>query len=318
MVTINYEPLEHLPYLDESISPEERAHVEQLIRIELANQFANQNLNNINFHPQQPSVATQLPNGVNNTITGSSVIHRDSTPVAIVPIASDTNIITNHDNLTSTPTIAIVPSTTNNNEINNHSDESQVTPAIGGSIVNNDIISPLHESQALHPLVDQLLPLSTNINRLSPSPLINQEIERYEQEMQDEDLDEDLEEENEFHIIKNGIDSSRYSNPQTTDQLYTSLSYGQLQERNLQMLLNNYQDLSHLNQQQLEQLQSLQQDYVINVNSKRVKIDDINQIRKKQSVDYKQIDNYLHDKWKDGIKNVVELGVEGSRLEENL
>ena len=41
MVTINYEPLEHLPHIDENISPEERSHVEQLIRLELANQFNN-------------------------------------------------------------------------------------------------------------------------------------------------------------------------------------------------------------------------------------------------------------------------------------
>ena len=39
MVSIGYEPVEHLPYIAENISPEERANVEQLLRLELANQF---------------------------------------------------------------------------------------------------------------------------------------------------------------------------------------------------------------------------------------------------------------------------------------
>ncbi|CCG22268.1 hypothetical protein CORT_0B05600 [Candida orthopsilosis Co 90-125] len=39
MVSMGYEPVEHLPYICENISPEERANVEQLIRLELANQF---------------------------------------------------------------------------------------------------------------------------------------------------------------------------------------------------------------------------------------------------------------------------------------
>ncbi|CAX43891.1 conserved hypothetical protein [Candida dubliniensis CD36] len=51
MVTINYEPLEHLPHIDENISPEERSHVEQLIRLELANQF-NNNIQHITHNDQ--------------------------------------------------------------------------------------------------------------------------------------------------------------------------------------------------------------------------------------------------------------------------
>ncbi|EGW33115.1 uncharacterized protein SPAPADRAFT_60427 [Spathaspora passalidarum NRRL Y-27907] len=49
MVTINFEPLEHLPYIAEHISPEERAHVEQLIAMELSNQF-NNNVTNMVEH----------------------------------------------------------------------------------------------------------------------------------------------------------------------------------------------------------------------------------------------------------------------------
>ncbi|KAI3406275.2 hypothetical protein KGF56_000755 [Candida oxycetoniae] len=49
MVTIDYEPLTHLKYIDEYVGPEERAHVEQLVRLELASQF-NANINNLTNH----------------------------------------------------------------------------------------------------------------------------------------------------------------------------------------------------------------------------------------------------------------------------
>ncbi|KAK6454510.1 uncharacterized protein RJT20DRAFT_136863 [Scheffersomyces xylosifermentans] len=246
MVTINYEPLEHLPYLDESISAEERSHVEQLIRVELANQFSNQNLNNINFHPHQ----------------------------------------------------------------NNNNAANVATP--------------------MHPLVDQILPLPTPLNsRLSPTPLLNQEIERYEQEQWDEDDDDE-----EAHkIMDRGIDLSKYSEfirspssyePQEGsssddihyNNLYTTLSYASLQERNIALLMNNNQELMHLHQQHLQELNEIKEDYEVNVHSKRKKIEDVNVIRKKrQVVDFKPVNDYLNERWKDGIKSVVDLGIEASRMD---
>ncbi|CAI5757687.1 unnamed protein product [Candida verbasci] len=73
MVTINYEPVEHLPYIDNNISPEERANVEQLIRLELANQF-NTNMTNFTNHRQNNTIETDsniendiiIPNNLEN------------------------------------------------------------------------------------------------------------------------------------------------------------------------------------------------------------------------------------------------------------
>ncbi|KAK6464063.1 hypothetical protein DFJ63DRAFT_311360 [Scheffersomyces coipomensis] len=353
MVTINYEPLEHLPYLDASISPEERAHVEQLIRIELTNQFANQNLNNINFHPPQPQQPTQpsQPSQLQPQPQPPQVqvqVQPQSQPIEQSILSPSLEASSQRD---VTPTIIVTQNDIPNRPliINNNSSHSSITQTGLDDIHNhhsttplnssstNEIISPLNDQQQqqppLHPLVDHLLPLSTTMHRLSPSPLINEEIERYELEFEDEDFDEDIEGEDDFHIIKNGIDLSRYnvsegssssSNNSGSNQipsvseLYTSLSYQQLTERNLRILLENNEDLSQFNNDQLQNLQSLQQDYVINVNSKRVKLDDINQIRKRKQMEFGTVNNYLQTKWKDGIKNVVELGIESSRIEENL
>ncbi|KAK7681288.1 hypothetical protein QCA50_015675 [Cerrena zonata] len=155
MVIINYEPLEHLPYIDEPITEQERHNVEQLLRLELAN---NEN---------------------------------------------------------------------------------------GG------------DSNGLHPLVNEVIPLP-NPNRSTPSPLLMQEIERYEQE---EDTDDEQE------------PDRRLSND--------------------------------LKEDQHEQL-----------TRKRQQIEDINVIRKKrQVVDFKPVNDYLNDRWKDGIKSVVDLGIESARMD---
>ncbi|ABN66867.1 predicted protein [Scheffersomyces stipitis CBS 6054] len=255
MVTINYEPLEHLPYLDESISPEERSHVEQLIRVELTNQFSNQNLNNINFHPN--------------------------------PANAESNI----------------------NNINTHnSNASRQNP--------------------LHPMVDQILPLpQPSALRLSPSPLLNQEIERYEQE-QLEEFDDDDETALPANVIHGGIDMNRYADfikegssssggsEVDRNNLYTTLSYAGLQERNLALLLNNNHELMRLHQQHLQELGNVKEDYTVNLNSKRQMVDEVNVIRKKrQVVNFKPVNDYLNEKWKEGIKSVVDLGIEATRMD---
>ena len=60
MVSMGYEPVEHLPHISKNISPEERANVEQLVRLELASQF------NSNFTTLTTTATTVSPLGVSN------------------------------------------------------------------------------------------------------------------------------------------------------------------------------------------------------------------------------------------------------------
>ncbi|KAG5421586.1 hypothetical protein I9W82_000677 [Candida metapsilosis] len=57
---MGYEPVEHLPHISKNISPEERANVEQLVRLELASQF------NSNFTTLTTTATTVSPLGVSN------------------------------------------------------------------------------------------------------------------------------------------------------------------------------------------------------------------------------------------------------------
>ena len=85
MVTINYEPLEHLKYIDENVSPEERAHVEQLIRLELARQF-NHNMDNLTNHPNDLHTNTSntgINNRSNNRINDVSSIPQNTSELVI-------------------------------------------------------------------------------------------------------------------------------------------------------------------------------------------------------------------------------------------
>ncbi|CAK9438270.1 uncharacterized protein LODBEIA_P25040 [Lodderomyces beijingensis] len=74
MVTINYEPVEHLRYIDDNVSPEERAHVEQLIRMELAGQF-NANINNIANHNTSNAADEQVPLPQNELVPNHLPLH---------------------------------------------------------------------------------------------------------------------------------------------------------------------------------------------------------------------------------------------------
>ncbi|KAI5958225.1 hypothetical protein KGF57_002580 [Candida theae] len=94
MVSMGYEPVEHLPYIYHNISPEERANVEQLIRLELASQF-NSNFNTLTA-PNALSIANNdgssetLPRGgplqqrlaVNGHILPTHHLGEETLPVA--------------------------------------------------------------------------------------------------------------------------------------------------------------------------------------------------------------------------------------------
>lgn len=176
-------------------------------------------------------------------------------------------------------------------------------------------------NNALHPLVDQMLPLRDDNERNLSRPLLMQEIERYEQEQDDEDIDE-----SNARIIQDGIDMRKYSEFTSTnesggedirhDNLYATLSYSSLQNRNLSLLSQNEEQLEGLQEHHLKDLETIEDEYRQDLKKKRQRIEELNVYRKRrQVVDFKPVNDYLNDRWKDGLKSVVELGIEAKRMD---
>lgn len=214
---------------------------------------------------------------------------------------------------------------------NNHPVESAPESATTDNDIDVSGALGVPEGSPLHPLVDQILPLPSGPRHLSPSPMLTHEIERYEEEDDELDLDD------EPKILHGGIDTSRYSEfvsaPENSNfdesikqsnsndtinynDIYTTLSYASLQERNLELVLRNYLDLSVNQQQHLQELTQMREDFSDNLNQKRRLVDQVNVVRKKrQLVDFKPVNDYLNERWRDGIKSVVDLGIEAARMD---
>mmetsp|Transcript_1751 Transcript_1751/g.1901 ORF Transcript_1751/g.1901 Transcript_1751/m.1901 type:complete len:223 (-) Transcript_1751:705-1373(-) len=189
-------------------------------------------------------------------------------------------------------------------------------------LVINELETQTNQSNnELHPLVEQMLPLRDNNENNMSKPLLIQEIERYEQEQDDEDIDETS-----AKILQDGIDMSKYSEFTTTnasgrediryDNLYATLSYSLLQNRDLSLLSQNEQQLIQLQEHHISDLETIEEEYRQDLSKKRQRIEEINVLRKRrQVVDFKPVNDYLNDRWKDGIKSVVELGIEAKRMD---
>ncbi|RCK67176.1 hypothetical protein Cantr_02663 [Candida viswanathii] len=232
MVTINYEPLEHLPYIDENISPEERSNVENLISLELANQF-NNNVNTITHNASLQQQQEQLP----------------------------------------------IPAT-------------------------------------LHPLVDQLLPLHSNLQQRST--IMDMTLQHYDEESDDED-DEgiDLDKYTQFNITSpledQGASSSSSSAAGNIDytNLYTTLGHSSLQQRNLELLIQNRNDLHQLQQQELARLDELNNELTKNISNKRSMIDDASTTRKRRQLnEYQPAQQHLEHQWRESINATIESTIE--------
>lgn len=101
-----------------------------------------------------------------------------------------------------------------------------------------------------------------------------------------------------------GIDMSRYE-----DNL-EALYYTNNHYRNLSMILSNQTNST----QHQELIDNMEHELNDTMDKKRKMIDDINMMRnKRQTIDFKPINDYLSDRWKDGIKSIVDLSVEASK-----
>lgn len=181
------------------------------------------------------------------------------------------------------------------------------------------------DPNVLHPRVDQILPMSNNhLTTPETTPRLLQEIERYEEEHIEDTHEEMLENNNHGlpQIVRGGIDMSRYSeftdsNGQIQyDNLYSTLSYAILQGRNLDMVSDHQEDLLRAQQLHLQNLQGVQAQVESTLERKRERVDEVNEQRKRrQLVDFKPVNDYLQERWKDGIRSVIDLGIEAGKLD---
>lgn len=195
--------------------------------------------------------------------------------------------------------------------------------------INSNNTNP-GQNNPIHPLVEQILPLSasgfhhSDNFASSPSPMLLHEIERYEEENGSSGLHAGN---SPYYgtLLNGGVDMTRYSEFTNEDgeeaeedninyhRLYTTLSYSALQNRNLDISSSASvtDDLITIQQNHLRFAQKIENGLETEVNKKRERIDEINRERKRRQVEeFKPVNDYLQERWKDGIKNVVELGIE--------
>lgn len=188
-------------------------------------------------------------------------------------------------------------------------------PATAASVSRATSPNSEHSNPPLHPLVSQMLPLEPSHS----TPILLQDIERYEEEEPDD------EEGDQQHSIVNGIDMSKYTEFADAndeihyDRLYTTLSHSMIQERNLGIASSQQGNIVNQQAGHLQKIRKFHDDMASDLQSKRESVDEINHERKRrQIVDFKPVNDYLQRRWKDGLKNVVDLGIETAIISEKM
>lgn len=143
------------------------------------------------------------------------------------------------------------------------------------------------------------------------------EVKKYEAKHMDSNDDD-------FTIIY-GIDMDRYSKFETDerdqdyknlDNLRVTLEYAQLYERNLSLYLENERANYHAQSHVVTGLKELLSEYDFAISRKRMRIQELEDERKRKKGDeYQRKYQYLQERWNEGIKAIVEMGIEAKRRE---
>lgn len=111
-------------------------------------------------------------------------------------------------------------------------------------------------------------------------------------------------EEREEEPVYGGIDLERY---ESEDNIYSTFTYAQLQERNLDMCVDNQAALHAIQEQYLEQVEQISQHMETNNTRKRARLHAVEEARKrKQAEEYGPKIDSLNERWKEGIEGVVD------------
>lgn len=145
------------------------------------------------------------------------------------------------------------------------------------------------DTSALHPRVEELLPLSL----LRPASLLSGEIERYEEEHPDDD-----------EPIVQGMDFSRYDDAPS----HMNLSYAMLEGRNLKLMAHNMPNRGY--DQLIELYCDVASVYAEASGDKRRRSEEVLSERKRRQLEFEPVGEYLEGRWRDGIRSMVNMGME--------
>lgn len=104
--------------------------------------------------------------------------------------------------------------------------------------------------------------------------------------------------------VLGGVDMSLYTQEDNVD---TALLYAQLQERNLHLWQENQVALREIQNKYIAQLESMKDDMERDNSKKRALLEQVADDRKRRQIEeYAPETEYLKNRWKDGIKGVVD------------
>lgn len=112
-----------------------------------------------------------------------------------------------------------------------------------------------------------------------------------------------------------GVSMERYSDFGEGDdfnvnRMYTSLLYGVLRDRNAQIAVDTATERAHAQAMTNEQLKEIALAQKSTILRKRESIDELNSTRQAKQTQFQPVDGYLQQRWKDGVKNIVDMGIE--------
>lgn len=137
-----------------------------------------------------------------------------------------------------------------------------------------------------------------------------QDIERYEDDEEDDDHNDEPRQ-----ILRGGVSLDRYTEFGSGDdirysEMYTALSYSMLRERSSLLMAQNAPQLRENQRAHLASLSELDKVYQEEANLKRQRVDEINEERKRRQVEFEPVNGYLEQRWHDGIRSMVDLGIQ--------
>lgn len=170
-------------------------------------------------------------------------------------------------------------------------------------LIRNERATQVHNTTQEHPMVSQILPL-----RHSFDSSLMRDIEQYESENSPI-------QEPQGHILPQTITMDRYTefggdNDRDYDRVYTTLSYSAMRERSASLMAQNQHHLENSQQTHLQELELLAQSYYHQAERKRVRAEDLNEIRKKRQYDFEPVNTYLEHRFEEGVGSMIDVGIE--------
>ncbi|KAJ8143061.1 hypothetical protein OY671_003812 [Metschnikowia pulcherrima] len=157
------------------------------------------------------------------------------------------------------------------------------------------------ETGPLHPMVGTIMPLSENRS------LLMRDMAQFESEDVGGVVPDTF--------LPGGITMDRYTDFGPDDdvdyaRMYTSLSYSILRERNAQMGVENANERAQAQKAVNERLAELEKAQKSVLSRKRANVEELKSARQTKQAQFQPVNGYLEQRWKDGIKHMVDLGID--------